>query len=130
MARSLARGLQQAVGWMLTRAILATAAALALSFVEPVRHASPQLAALHGAAVEGWALVAPGGRWHPATFIENQGHLVVEGFLLLVITYLLLQGTFRPGSQEEVPLTDQVLIPLRCDACRCTAPLQPAVGSG
>lgn len=108
MARSLVRGLRRALAWIITHALLAVVVVLALSFVEPARQESPHLAALHGAAVDGWALVAPGGRWHPTAFIEHKGHLVVEGFLLLVISYLLLQGTLVPGAQEETALTEKV----------------------
>lgn len=107
MARSLVRGLRRALAWIITHALLAVVVVLALSFVEPARQESPHLAALHGAAVDGWALVAPGGRWHPTAFIEHKGHLVVEGFLLLVISYLLLQGTLVPGAQEETALTEK-----------------------
>ncbi|KAI3430742.1 hypothetical protein D9Q98_009154 [Chlorella vulgaris] len=105
MARSLGRGLSGALMWTITHSILAAGAVLALSFLDPARQASPHLAALHSAALDGWHLVAPGGAWHPTAFIEHKGHLVVEGFLLLAISYLLLQGTFRPGQLEQEALT-------------------------
>jgi serine palmitoyltransferase len=104
----MARGVGGALAWALTRALLLAGAALALSFLPAAQHAVPQLAKLNAAAVGGWALVAPGGPWHPTAFIEHKGHVVVEGFLLVVITLLLLQGSFKPGAQEEERLTEKV----------------------
>lgn len=89
MARS--RGVGAVLGWALTHALLLAAAVLAAAFVPAARHAAPQLGAVHAAAVEAWALLAPGGAWHPAAFIEHKGHLVVEASLLVVISFLLLQ---------------------------------------
>lgn len=104
MSRNLGGGL----AWAATHTALLVAAALGLSFVPQLQLAVPQLAALNEQALDAWALVAPGGAWHPAAFIEQKGHLVVEGCLLLVISYLLFQGTFRPsGTQEEEPLTEK-----------------------
>ncbi len=59
------------------------------------------------AAREFWNIFGPGGRLHPAYFLEHRGHLVVEGLLLLVIVYLFLQHTFKPRSRSEAPLTEQ-----------------------
>lgn len=98
-----------ALAWLFTHLLFLGACVLAASFVPAARTAAPQLAVLHARALEGWALVAPGGAWHPAAFIEHKGHLVVEASLLVVITFLLLQGTFRPGTNsEEAPLTEKV----------------------
>lgn len=115
MARS--RGVGAVLGWTITHALLLAAAVLAASFVPAARQAAPQLGAVHAAAVDAWALLAPGGVWHPAAFIEHKGHLVVEASLLVVISFLLLQGTFRPSKDEEGPLTEQV----RCCTCCCRA---------
>lgn len=105
----MARSLGAALGWTITHAALLAAAVLAASYVPAARQAAPQLDILHERAVEAWALVAPGGAWHPAAFIEHKGHLVVEACLLVAITALLLQGTFRPGvTSEEAPLTERV----------------------
>lgn len=106
MARGLA-AVGAALGWALTHALLLAAALLAASFVPAAREAAPRLAGVHSAALQAWALVAPGGPWHPTAFIEHKGHLVVEGVLLAAITALLLQGSFRPGEKEEEPLTEQ-----------------------
>ena len=103
------RSLGGALSWVLTHAVLLSGAALAASFSPQARAAVPQLVALHDAAVQGWALVAPGGAWHPTAFIEHKGHLFVEGLLVVVITALLLQGSTRPRSGgEEDPLTEKV----------------------
>jgi serine palmitoyltransferase len=119
MARSLGRSLSGALMWTITHSILAAGAVLALSFLDPARQASPHLAALHSAALDGWHLVAPGGAWHPTAFIEHKGHLVVEGFLLLAISYLLLQGTFRPGQLEQEALTPKVQGRAHRHSARC-----------
>lgn len=57
---------------------------------------------------EFWLVVGPGGKLHPAYFLEHKGHLVVEGLLLLVILYLFLQHSFKPKARAEDPLTDKV----------------------
>lgn len=57
-----------------------------------------------------WTTFKPGGTLHPQAFIEHKGHLVMEGLLLVVITYLLLfNGQRKPkGRKEERPLTEEV----------------------
>lgn len=95
-----------ALGRLLSAATLAAAAAAALSLVPAARHSSPQLAALHAAGVQAWALLRPGGAWHPAGFIEHHGHIVLEGCLLAVIAYLLVQSSAKPQRSKQVaPLT-------------------------
>ncbi|KAK2075709.1 hypothetical protein QBZ16_001818 [Prototheca wickerhamii] len=56
-----------------------------------------------------WTTFKPGGTLHPQAFIEHKGHLVMEGLLLAVITYLLLfNGQRKPkGRKEERPLTEK-----------------------
>ncbi|GAX79061.1 hypothetical protein CEUSTIGMA_g6501.t1 [Chlamydomonas eustigma] len=54
-----------------------------------------------------WILFGPGGKLHPAYFLEHKGHLLVEGLLLAVILYLFLQNTFKPRASNEEPLTDK-----------------------
>lgn len=96
-----------ALSWLFSRALLLACGMLALSFSPAARKALPQLGALHEATLQGWVLVAPGGTWHPAAFIEHKGHLLVEGLLLAVITALLLQGSTKPRHGEEEPLTEK-----------------------
>ena len=57
-----------------------------------------------------WEIFGPGGRFHPESFIESKGHLVVEGLLVLVILYLFLQKSFNPSFQKQLQteLTEQV----------------------
>ena len=55
-----------------------------------------------------WELVGPGGKLHPAYFLEHKGHLVIEGLLLVLILYLFLQHSFKPRPHSEEPLTDKV----------------------
>lgn len=60
--------------------------------------------------IAAWTTFKPGGKLHPEAFIESKGHLVVEGLLLVVISYLLFQnGQKRPKTRkEERPLTEKV----------------------
>lgn len=61
------------------------------------------------AAHEFWEVFGPGGRLHPAYFLEHKGHLVVEGMLLFIIAFLFLQTSFKPKAvKAEAPLTDKV----------------------
>ena len=60
------------------------------------------------AAHEFWATIGPGGRWHPASFIEHKGHIVLEVLLVLVISALLLQHSYKPGSRKGEALTEKV----------------------
>lgn len=57
-----------------------------------------------------WEIFGPGGRFHPESFIESKGHLVVEGLLVLVILYLFLQKSFNPSFQKQLQteLNEQV----------------------
>lgn len=63
---------------------------------------------LVAAAREFWAIIGPGGKLHPAYFLEHKGHLVVEGVLLATILYMFLQTSFKPNPKAEEPLTDRV----------------------
>jgi hypothetical protein len=65
---------------------------------------------LTGAAHELWAIIGPGGKLHPAYFLEHRGHLIIEGLLVTVILFLFLQNAFKPKrrAKAEAPLTDKV----------------------
>lgn len=67
-----------------------------------------------------WEVFKPGGQFHPESFIENKGHLVLEGLLIAVISYLFLQKSFNPKAQrqQQTELTEQV-----CMACKICAGL-------
>ena len=67
---------------------------------------SPAIAA--DAAVEFWEIVGPGGKLHPAWFLEHKGHLVIEGVLICVIMYMLLQHSFKPKQLPEEALSPGV----------------------
>ena len=56
-----------------------------------------------------WDIFGPGGRFHPESFIESKGHLVLEGLLVSVILYLFLQKSFNPSFQKQLQteLTEQ-----------------------
>lgn len=88
-------------------ALLAVALAVAACFRPEVQRLVPAAVEVERAVRDGWALVEPGGKLHPTRFLESRGHLVVEGCLLLVITYLLVQGSFKPRAKESQPLTDK-----------------------
>ena len=87
----------------LARLLALAAALVGTSFVPALQ---PMLPQLHDAASELWALVEPGGRLHPSGFIEFKGHIVVEGFLLVVISYLLFQSSAKPKQKKR--LTERV----------------------
>jgi hypothetical protein len=75
--------------------------------LEAYKHTA--LEPLVGVAREIWATIGPGGRWHPAWFLEHKGHLVIEGMLMVLILGMLLQHRFRPKEQEEEDgLTEKV----------------------
>jgi len=93
---------------VLGRLVLATALLVAACFSPQVQRLSPAAVQVHEAVVDGWALIAPGGKLHPASFIEHKGHFVLEGCLLVVISYLLIQGSFKPRSKEAQPLSEKV----------------------
>lgn len=57
---------------------------------------------------EFWALIGPGGKLHPAKFLEHKGHLVIEGALLLVLAVMFLQQTYKPQAAGEAPLSERV----------------------
>jgi serine palmitoyltransferase len=59
---------------------------------------------------EFWAIVGPGGKLHPAYFLEHKGHLVIEAALIVVIVYLVLQHSFKVHPRAEDPLTDKVRV--------------------
>lgn len=92
---------------LLTDALLLAAGIVCLSFVDGLHPLVPQLAAVQRSSRELWATIGPGGRLHPASFIEHQGHLVVEGLLLAVISYLLFQSSYKPAAKAAAPLTDK-----------------------
>ena len=56
-----------------------------------------------------WDVFKPGGQFHPEFFIEHKGHLVLEGLLIAVISYLFLQKSFNPKAQKQqhTELTEQ-----------------------
>ncbi|EFJ44316.1 hypothetical protein VOLCADRAFT_82885 [Volvox carteri f. nagariensis] len=54
-----------------------------------------------------WDIVGPGGKLHPAYFLEHKGHLVIEGVLILAIVYLALQHSFKVQRRAEGPLTEK-----------------------
>ncbi|GLI60858.1 hypothetical protein VaNZ11_003073 [Volvox africanus] len=54
-----------------------------------------------------WDIVGPGGKLHPAYFLEHKGHLIIEGALILVIIYLALQHSFKVRHHAEEPLTEK-----------------------
>lgn len=58
--------------------------------------------------LEFWAIIGPGGKLHPAAFLEHKGHIVIEGALVIVILYLFLQSTFKPSSRSHDELTEKV----------------------
>jgi serine palmitoyltransferase len=59
---------------------------------------------------EFWDFVGPGGRLHPAYFLEHKGHLVIEGLLVVLIFLLFAQGRSKPKARAEEPLTDRVCV--------------------
>ena len=73
---------------------------------ELLEYAKPSYALV--AIKEFWDFVGPGGRLHPAYFIEHKGHLVIEGLLIVLIFLLFAQGRFKPKTKAEEPLTERV----------------------
>lgn len=55
-----------------------------------------------------WGFIQPGGKLHPASFLEHRGHLVIESLLCLAILYLLWLPRSRP-KQEDNQLTEKEL---------------------
>lgn len=55
-----------------------------------------------------WELFKPGGKLHPAYFLENQGHTAIEASLVVVIVLLYFQRRFKPKSRSNDPLTEKV----------------------
>lgn len=103
---------------VLSRAVILVIAVLAgvvgSSFVPACRDVLPDLGIIHQATLDSWSLVRPGGKWHPAGFIEHHGHLVLEGFLVAVISYLLFQRSSKPSKKALRPLTEKEIQEL-CD---------------
>lgn len=54
-----------------------------------------------------WDLIGPGGKLHPASFLEHKGHLIVEILLLCVILYLIWMPKSDPYTKQQA-LTEQV----------------------
>lgn len=59
-----------------------------------------------------WDTVKPGGRLHPAWFLEHQGHLLMEGLLCVVIAVLLLQQAYKPSKRRDTALSEKARAPL------------------
>eukprot|EP00210_Caulerpa_lentillifera_P006703 g6405.t1 len=55
-----------------------------------------------------WRFIQPGGKLHPASFLEHKGHLVIESLLCFAILYLIWLPRSRP-KQEQNQLTDEEL---------------------
>lgn len=68
----------------------------------------PSLQQVQSVFREFWDLVGPGGKLHPATFLEHKGHLFIEGFLLILLGYMFLQQTYKPNKTQEAQLSDKV----------------------
>ena len=100
---------------LLSLSTLACASIALLSFSPEARDLVPHLQKIYQAGQDAWALLRPGGAWHPAGFIEHRGHLVMEGALLVVILYLLVQSSSKPTrSKARQPLTEKEVQEL-CD---------------
>ena len=95
--------------WMLPVAALGLAPGANAQF-DRLLKAEVSVDTLMGAARELWAIIGPGGRLHPAYFLEHKGHLIIEGLLVVVILFLFLQRAFKPTrrAKEEAPLSDKV----------------------
>ncbi|KAG2454807.1 hypothetical protein HYH02_000639 [Chlamydomonas schloesseri] len=129
MRRQAAQRLGVAAGLALLAAVifavlLVSAHAQASDGNEPI----PTLLSFAGIARafrEFWAIVGPGGKLHPAYFLEHKGHLVIEAALIVVIVYLALQHSFKVHPRAEDPLTDKEIDQL----CKewTPEPLVPAV---
>lgn len=91
----------------MTNTFLAAALLVAATFSTTVQQHFPSAIYIQNFVIDAWVLLAPGGKLHPTDFIESKGHLVVEGFLLVVISYLLFQGAYKPSKRQERPLTDK-----------------------
>jgi hypothetical protein len=105
-------------------------ATLHLHSMRPVLHIiAMELLSLTAYFREFWLVVGPGGKLHPAYFLEHKGHLVVEGLLLLVILYLFLQHSFKPKARAEDPLTDKVRSAIE-RAPSAPAPARSCMGLG
>jgi serine palmitoyltransferase len=79
------------------------------SFVPTLQDASPHLTAVRIGVQNGWALVRPGGYLHPSDLLAQRGHFIIEGFLLVVISLLLFQSSYKPKAKpvkgDAAPLT-------------------------
>lgn len=67
----------------------------------------PELDVLVDLSSAAWDLFKPGGRLHPASFLEHQGHVLFEGALVIIIVYMFLQRSFKPRSKQNEPLTEK-----------------------
>lgn len=99
---------------IITVILAATALLIGVSFVDDGR--TRQLSVLKGATEDFWALIRPGGQLHPSEFIAHRGHLAIEGLLVVVISYLLFQSSFKPKARNsgETPLSEKEIQEL-CD---------------
>jgi serine palmitoyltransferase len=95
--------------WMLPAACLGLATG-AHGQVDKLLAGQLSVETLAGVAQELWSIIGPGGKLHPAYFLEHKGHLIIEGLLVTVILFLFLQRAFKPKSQAKAvaPLTDKV----------------------
>ena len=94
---------------LLTFVAVAVALTVVVSLVSPdgLRDTYTYLDLIHSTVVHVWSLIRPGGAWHPSKFIEIHGHLVIEGILCAIITYLVVfQSSFKPRKHAERPLTE------------------------
>lgn len=64
------------------------------------------MGSVRGVCVVLWDLVAPGGKMHPAKFLEHEGHLFVEILLMIAILYLLFYPKTKPKDKDT--LTEKV----------------------
>lgn len=103
------------IGRLLSVTTLACVTIAALSFSTDARDSVPQLQIIYQAGQDAWALLRPGGAWHPAGFIEHRGHLVLEGSLLVVILYLLVQSSSKPSRRKARQALTEKEVQELCD---------------
>jgi hypothetical protein len=96
--------------WMLPVACLVAYPSGASAQLQKLGSGDISVDTIVAAAKEFWSIIGPGGRLHPAYFLEHKGHLIIEGLLIAVILLLSLQRAFKPKSKAkaEAPLTDKV----------------------
>lgn len=92
-------------------AMVIAAIALAMSVEGNLLLEQPYIQSVTKAVLDGlhqfWDYVGPGGKLHPAYFLEHKGHLVIEGLLIVVISFLTLQQSFKPKAKAEEALTEK-----------------------